>query len=227
MMSKMPIPTAPASEPRQTVREKIYNTMLEWIVNGTLQPGEKILDTEIAQYFSASRTPVREAIQLLADQRLIEITPGRASRALGQPFYKGMGPGGFCRSNYLLMGKLNALAAELAGSRLDKAFLSGLRLRLAEMNSAVEQGDYKGIITADYAFHYAFFEEAGNPFLKDFFRNLYAHCLRIETLYFSRGNDFSESVRQHTMILDALSAGDLPAAQVVLTENWTHTIPGL
>lgn len=76
MMSKMPIPTAPASEPRQTVREKIYNTMLEWIVNGTLQPGEKILDTEIAQYFSASRTPVREAIQLLADQRLIEITPG-------------------------------------------------------------------------------------------------------------------------------------------------------
>lgn len=49
----------------------------------------------------------------------------------------------------------------------------------------------------------------------------------IETLYFSRGNDFSESVRQHTMILDALSAGDLPAAQVVLTENWTHTIPGL
>lgn len=220
MMSKMPIPTAPASEPRQTVREKIYNTMLEWIVNGTLQPGEKILDTEIAQYFSASRTPVREAIQLLADQRLIEITPGRASRVAPIDLE-------LARSNYLLMGKLNALAAELAGSRLDKAFLSGLRLRLAEMNSAVEQGDYKGIITADYAFHYAFFEEAGNPFLKDFFRNLYAHCLRIETLYFSRGNDFSESVRQHTMILDALSAGDLPAAQVVLTENWTHTIPGL
>ena len=54
----MPIPTAPQAETRCTIRERIYQTLLNWIVDGTLQPGEKILDTEIAKYFATSRTPV-------------------------------------------------------------------------------------------------------------------------------------------------------------------------
>ena len=76
----MPIPKQVSYEAPKSAKMRIYEALREWIIDGTLQPGEKILDSEISQYFSVSRTPVREAIQMLAEQKLIEIRPGKESR---------------------------------------------------------------------------------------------------------------------------------------------------
>ena len=73
----MPIPVKTPLEKQKTAKERIYIQLREWIINGTLQPEEKISDQEISQYFSVSRTPAREAIQMLADQKLVEIYPGK------------------------------------------------------------------------------------------------------------------------------------------------------
>ncbi len=53
--------------------------MCEWIITGVLKSGEKILDSELAQYFDVSRTPVREAIQMLERQKLVKVIPSRGS----------------------------------------------------------------------------------------------------------------------------------------------------
>ena len=219
-MRKMPIPTAPQAETRCTIRERIYQTLLNWIVDGTLQPGEKILDTEIAKYFATSRTPVREALQLLADQRLVEITPGRASRVTEIDSNQ-------ARSNYELMGHLNALALDLLHVQITDAFIEELCNSNRAMAAAIAQKDYPAIRAADRAFHFAFVQLVDNPFLTDFFTNLYAHCLRIENLYFSEKNDFSESICQHEMIVKALSDADLDAAKQGLIKNWVHTIQNI
>ena len=76
----MPIPVKQQTEERLTAKALVYKTLREWITDGTLQPGEQIYDQEIAKYFNVSRTPVREAMQLLADQKLLEIEPGKQSR---------------------------------------------------------------------------------------------------------------------------------------------------
>ena len=76
----MPIPLKTEPQVPQTARQRVYSQLKKWIVNGTLTPEEKISDLELANYFSVSRTPVREAMQLLADQRLIQIFPGKESR---------------------------------------------------------------------------------------------------------------------------------------------------
>lgn len=73
----MPIPKKTNVQAPKTARARVYQTLKEWIENNTLKPREKIYDTELASYFEVSRTPVREAMQLLADQKLIEITPGK------------------------------------------------------------------------------------------------------------------------------------------------------
>ena len=57
---------------------------MNWIITGFLQPGEKILDSELARHFNVSRTPVREAIQILERQKLINVVPGRATVAAEQ-----------------------------------------------------------------------------------------------------------------------------------------------
>ena len=53
----MPIPVKTPLEKQKTAKERIYIQLREWIINGTLQPEEKISDQEISQYFSVSRTP--------------------------------------------------------------------------------------------------------------------------------------------------------------------------
>ena len=69
----MPIPSADSGFDRTSAAQQIYNTLKEWIVDGTLMPGEFISDSEIAKYFSVSRTPVREAFQALEAEGLIEL----------------------------------------------------------------------------------------------------------------------------------------------------------
>ena len=53
--------------------------MCEWIVTGVLKSGKRSLDSELAQYFDVSRTPVREAIQMLERQKLVKVIPSRGS----------------------------------------------------------------------------------------------------------------------------------------------------
>ena len=75
----MPIPEKGNDLCRLSAKDIIYRTVCEWIITGVLRPGEKILDSELARHFSVSRTPVREALQVLESQKLICVRPGRAT----------------------------------------------------------------------------------------------------------------------------------------------------
>ena len=57
----MPIPSKTESIQTLSVKDRIYNVVCEWIITGVLKSGEKILDSELAQYFDVSRTPVRRS----------------------------------------------------------------------------------------------------------------------------------------------------------------------
>ena len=61
----VPIPERTQALQRQSAKSVVYQTVCDWIITGVLEPGEKILDSELGEYFSVSRTPVREALQLL------------------------------------------------------------------------------------------------------------------------------------------------------------------
>ena len=73
------IPSKTESIQTLSVKDRIYNVVCEWIIIGVLKSGEKILDSELAQYFDVSRTPVREAIQMLERQKLVKVIPSRGS----------------------------------------------------------------------------------------------------------------------------------------------------
>ena len=75
----MPLPNSLNEENRQPTKAYILETMQHWITVMQLRPGEKISDTEIAEYFNVSRTPVREVLKMLEQQKLIYIYPGRAT----------------------------------------------------------------------------------------------------------------------------------------------------
>lgn len=76
----MPIPRAVAVTPRTFLADAAYDTLLSAILDGTLLPGERLQDADLVAWLGISRTPIREAIERLADQGLVELSPHRYTR---------------------------------------------------------------------------------------------------------------------------------------------------
>ncbi|WIE70312.1 GntR family transcriptional regulator [Curtobacterium sp. MCLR17_054] len=77
----MPVPKNPAAdEPRQLIRDVAYTRIRDEILNGQLEPGERLNDDELTAWLQVSRTPIREAIAKLAADGLIEMAPNRYTR---------------------------------------------------------------------------------------------------------------------------------------------------
>lgn len=65
---------------RLSAKEKAFHQLQRWIVDGTLEPGEKVTDADLAEALGVSRTPVREALQLLESQGFVEMKPGKETK---------------------------------------------------------------------------------------------------------------------------------------------------
>ena len=115
----MPIPEKGNDLCRLSAKDIIYRTVCEWIITGVLRPGEKILDSELARHFSVSRTPVREALQVLESQKLICVRPGRATVVAELDVDD-------IEKCYRPLAAIQGLAAELACGRLTEEALAAL-----------------------------------------------------------------------------------------------------
>ena len=91
--------------------DEVYAALLEWIVDGTLGPGERVRDKELAEALGVSRTPVREALQRLEDAGLVETSASRWTRVASLDVAQ-------AEQVYPVVWSLEALAVELAGRDL-------------------------------------------------------------------------------------------------------------
>src|SRR5579864_5094934 len=76
----MPLPQCQTRLPRTLARDEAYEKLREWIIAGTLHPGETLRDQEIAERLGVSRTPVREALRRLDDEGFVETALNRWTR---------------------------------------------------------------------------------------------------------------------------------------------------
>lgn len=212
----MPIPKKPKAQAPKTARARVYQTLKEWIENNTLKPGEKIYDTELASYFEVSRTPVREAMQLLADQKLIEITPGKESRVAEIDFAQ-------LKEVYILLGDLNVRAIEFAFPFITEKHIK----ELEAINQTILSGTAENFLTQDGLFHQYILNLSGNPFLNDFCNTLTTHASRFRNLYANvvPHQSLQETYAGHEKIIKALTAKDLAAACQAIRDNFTFILP--
>lgn len=78
----MPVPHNFSSPVRMSAKERALSQIQRWIIEGTLEPGEKLIDAELAESLGVSRTPIREALQLLEVQGLVSMHPGKETRVM-------------------------------------------------------------------------------------------------------------------------------------------------
>lgn len=209
----MPIPQNPLPVQQPTAKERVLQTLWQWLVDGTLEPGERIYDEQLSHYFGVSRTPVREALQALADKNLVEILPGRGTRVAPIDLDA-------LRQIYPLVSHLHGYAVRLAFDKVDEAFLQKLQTLNLELQQCISLGSLLDTQEADRRFHQEFLDLAGNPYLTAAISDLAVHIDRTELQFFKKHEFRSQSVQGHNQIITALRQRDLEQAVQATEANW-------
>lgn len=216
----MPIPVNSKPINRFSMREEVYSTLLTWIMEGELRPGEKLLDKDLAEKMGVSRTPVREALRRLEDKELVESAANRWTRvaeiAIEEP-----------EMIYPILWTLEELAVAQALKHMTEPDFVKMEQANEALDSALALGDPIRASRADARFHDVYIELSGNHFLIAILQDLKIRYRRIEVAYFEGSACAKDSVAEHRLILAALRTGDLVRVQSMIRLNWQSSLSRL
>ncbi|HCY85663.1 MAG TPA: GntR family transcriptional regulator [Desulfobacteraceae bacterium] len=216
----MPLPAKENPIDRPSMRDTVYNTLLDWIVDGTLHPGEKVVDKTLAAHMGVSRTPVREALRRLEDKGLIESSANRWTRvakiAPEEP-----------EMIYPIIQSLEKLALDAAMPRLTPQDISDMTAANAALEKTLKANDPLAASLADTAFHHTLIERSGNLHLIGILEDLKLRFRRLEVIYFKGVIQDLSSVDEHACLLTAIRKNDRQTAMDTLHTNWQKSLDRL
>jgi DNA-binding GntR family transcriptional regulator len=195
---------------RAVFREQIKDVLMQRIVDGEYEPGERIVELRIAEEFGVSQAPVREALRELESLRLVESEPFRGARVRAVHADE-------IAESYPVRAALEELAAKLAAERLAGA-AAPLQAGIDAMRAAAVDGDLRAFVRHDVAFHRVFVEASANLTLVEVWQSLHVD-LRTRFTLIQRLEDLAEVAESHVPIMRALDAGDAERAGRVVREH--------
>lgn len=211
----MPIPRSPdnaTGAPRVLLRDKAHSAILTAIVDGTIAPGEKLNDQELAAWLGVSRTPVREALARLEAQGLVEASPGK------QTIVTEIDPR-LVSEAASVAAALHDQACREAFPRITDAHIQKMRSANASFALALDSGDPTIALAADDAFHGIIVSLADNRLLAELLDTVMPSLRRAEHARF--GSIMGrESIDGHSAIIDAFARHDAAAAADAIRANW-------
>jgi DNA-binding GntR family transcriptional regulator len=198
---------------RVVLREQVKELMLERILNGSYPPGERLVETRIAQELGTSQAPVREALRDLELLHFVESEPFRGARVRAVSEEE-------LAEIYPVRAAIEEVAARAAALRLDGA-VEPLEAELASMHSAADAGDLHALAEHDATFHRLIVEASGNGILLDVWRSLRIETRTAITALRAR-IDGHEIAELHRPVLDALRDRDPERAGRALRRHVEH-----
>jgi DNA-binding GntR family transcriptional regulator len=216
----MPQPDSIDRIERQLIRERVYNTLRDWIVRGLLEPNEKMRDVELADRLGVSRTPVREALRRLEDEGLVQTAANRWTRVSPLDVED-------ARRLYPIIWSLECLAARLGGPHLDARDLEEMSERNDRLAQALIEKNAVEASAADRDFHLVFTRRSENPELIKILQDLKVKLRRLEIAYFDGSLAAQRSVVEHKRILAALKKKDIEETAEAIEANWRNSLDRL
>jgi DNA-binding GntR family transcriptional regulator len=198
--------------PRVSLAARAYETLLTAIVTGSLAPGERIRDADLAEQLQTSRMPVREALKRLEAEGLVETVPNRETRVAPVRAER-------AAQAFPVIAALHALAARLGVPALTAGDDDRMRSLDRERARALKRGDVIAAIELDDAFHGVLLEAAGNDELIRALERLMPQIRRLDALHFTeltRGDPAAD----HAGILEACARRDADEAARLVEANF-------
>jgi len=183
-----------------SLADQAYHAIRGLIVSLELAPGAVIDERQLVERLAIGRTPVREALRRLAQERLVEVYPRRGM------FVSGVDVRELARLSEVRE-VLEPEAARLAAERATDAERRELGALLAELDTAGGE-----LMDLDERIHRAVYRAAHNDLLEATLEQYYVLALRIWSMALDRAHDLGEAVEEHRALLEAIRSGDAERA---------------
>jgi DNA-binding GntR family transcriptional regulator len=185
----------------ESLANRIADRLVDAIAGGILEPGQRLIETEIAAALGVSRMPLREALKLLEAQGILAVTPRRGAAIV--PFDAGRVQQ-ICEARLALERLALRDAAMRLRSEADAS--SALDRLIGEMRQCTERGEWLTAVRADVEFHRQIVQASGNPVVAMLWEALARHVLIVFGREI-RGERNSGLAEQHTRLRDILMEG--------------------
>ncbi|MBL6946751.1 MAG: GntR family transcriptional regulator [Rhodospirillales bacterium] len=201
---------------RHSLHREVIERLRDMIVEGELTPGQRIAEGKLCEEFGISRTPMREALKVLASEGLVELRPNRGTRVakitpeeIGELFE--------------VVSGIERMAGELATERMSDKDLERLRALNKRMEKHFENGQRHEYFKLNQQVHNMIVELAGNSVLSATHANLMVKARRARYFAIMSQDRWEESMREHGGILDAFAARDAETAGKLILKHVRKT----
>jgi DNA-binding GntR family transcriptional regulator len=188
-----------------TRTNSVRSLLADEIVEGVLLPGMTLDETEIAERYGVSRTPVREAIRNLAATGLVEMRPHRSAIVTRPSLVQ-------IRSMFEIMAELEALCASMAAIHMTDSEKHGLQQIHKTLDTIMRDGDPSRYHAANEQFHAAIYSGSHNDYLVEITLATRVRLSPFRRVQFTNAGRLSQSYNEHDAIIAAVIVGDRDAA---------------
>ena len=200
--------------PRRTRTEELRLRLSDNIVRGQLAPGAALDETELARRFSVSRTPVREAIRMLAASGLVEVRAHRAA-VVARPTHEHL------IGMFEMMAELESLCAGYAADRMRGAERRALEDAHEKLRVLIQRGDPQRYYEVNEAFHATIYAGAHNSYLAELTLATRGRVQPFRRAQFRNLGRLAKSHAEHDRVVQAILRGE----RVLAAQNmYAHII---
>ena len=200
---------------RAALHEQVVNRLRQMLVENRIAPGAKLNERELSEVLNVSRTPLREAIKMLAAEGLVGLLPNRGAVAVALSDADVF-------NTFEVMAGLEAQSGELAAQRITDAELAEIKAMHYEMLATYTRRDLPAYYRLNAAIHSAINAAAKNPVLSAIYKQVNA---RLQALRFRSNQDSDKwraAVQQHEQMIEALGTRDAAAMRSLLLTHMNN-----
>ncbi len=194
------------------LRDVVFENIRSAIMEGTLKPGERLMEIQLAEQLGVSRTPVREAIRKLELEGLVIMLPRKGA------YVASISKKDLVDILEVRIG-LEGLAAYYSAERITEEGLKKIEKISEELKEYVCKNDIENILKKDEEFHNCIFESTGNARLKSMMFSVWETVYRFRLKYMSDYNSAVNIVEEHNKIIEALKKGNADLAEKLAKEH--------
>ncbi len=205
---------------RPSLHEELVDRVRELIIEGELEPGTKIPEKELCENFGVSRTPMREALKVLANEGLAVLEPNRGAWVSTVTMEE-------LEETFPVLAALERLGGELACDNGTDTQIAFVRERHNDMVRHYKARDRQPYFKANQDIHDGILRAAGNPVLSQHHRVLASRAKRARFLANISDARWCQAVTEHEEIIAALEARDRVRLGQLLSDHLMNKFAAL
>ena len=194
------------------LRDVVFNTLRQAILKGELEPGERLMEIQLAESLGVSRTPIREAIRKLELEGLVLMIP-RKGAEVARISEKSL------RDVLEVRRSMEELASELACMRITEEEIAELEEAQRAFIKTVESGDVMRIAETDEIYHDIIYKSTKNSRLVQIINNLREQMYRYRLEYIKDADKRQILLIEHDNIFKAIKARKVAEAKAAMREH--------